>query len=193
MFIHDKNKIHSFFLSCKVCYILETNLKTIWQKGKPVDVILETCKNQQIDLLILGALQQEKLYNYYVGSIARKITRKAPCSILLLIKPSIVRVACKHIVVNGLEDKKTEETIKTAFIVSDYLNCKKITIVEEIKQEDIQISVNDDISLRRANIARERIATREDRRVKKILNEIDYSVKEAILLDIMQKLKEPIY
>tara|TARA_R110002126_G_scaffold286314_2_gene437918 strand:+ start:16849 stop:17682 length:834 start_codon:yes stop_codon:yes gene_type:complete len=153
--------------------VLETNLKTIWQKGKPVDVILETCKNQQIDLLILGALQQEKLYNYYVGSIARKITRKAPCSILLLIKPSIVRVACKHIVVNGLEDKKTEETIKTAFIVSDYLNCKKITIVEEIKQEDIQISVNDDISLRRANIARERIATREDRRVKKILNEID--------------------
>ena len=152
---------------------LKTKLTTIWQQGKPVDVILETCKNQQIDLLILGALQQENLYQYYVGSIARKITRKAPCSVLLLIKPSIERVACKHIVVNGLEDKKTEETIKTAFVVADYLNCKKVTIVEEIKQEELHVNIDDDTSLRRANIAKERIKIREDRRVKSILKEID--------------------
>ncbi len=153
--------------------ILKTKFTTIWQQGKPVDVILETCTKQNIDLLILGALQQEKLYQYYVGTIARKITRKAPCSVLLLIKPSIERVACKHIVVNGLEDKKTEETIKTAFIVANYLNCKKITIVEEIKQEELHVIVNDDTSLRRANIAKERIKNREDRRVKNILKEID--------------------
>ena len=159
---------------------LKTKFTTIWQQGKPVEVILETCKNQHIDLLILGAQQQEKLYQYYVGSIARKITRKAPCSVLLLIKPSVVRVACKHIVVNGLEDKKTEQTIKTAFIVAEYLNCKKITVVEEIKQEELHVKVNDDTSLRRANIAKERIKNREDRRVKNILNEIDcanFSVK----------------
>ena len=159
---------------------LKTNFTTIWQKGKPVDVILETCENNQIDLLILGALQQENLYKYYVGSIARKITRKAPCSILLLIKPSIVRVPCKHIVVNGLADKKTEETIKTAFIVSEFLNCKKVTIVEEIKQEELHVIVNDDKSLRRANIAKERIEVREKIRVNNILKEIesnDISIK----------------
>ena len=144
-----------------------------WQQGKPVDVIIETCDKERIDLLILGAIQQENLYRYYVGSIARKITRKAQCSVLLLIKPSVTRMACKHIVVNGLEDKKTEETIKTAFVVANYLNCKKVTIVEEIKQEELHITVNDDISLRRANIAKERIKTREDRRIKNILKEID--------------------
>lgn len=152
---------------------LKKNFTTIWQEGKPVDVILETCKNQQIDLLILGALQQEKLYKYYVGSIARKIARKASCSILLLIKPSIKRISCKHIVVNGLEDKKTAITIKTAFVVAKYLNCKKITIVEEIKQEDLHVTFDDDVSLRKANIAKEKIKNREDKRVKNILNGID--------------------
>lgn len=152
---------------------LKKPFKPIWQEGNPVDVILETCTNQTIDLLILGALQQENLFKYYVGSIARKITRKAPCSVLLLIKPSIERVSCKHIVVNGLKDKKTEETIKTSLLISKKLNCKKITIVEEIKQEELHVKINDDKSLRKANIAKERIKNREDRRVKNILKEID--------------------
>ncbi len=154
---------------------LQTNFTSIWQNGKPVEVIVEICKNKKIDLLILGALQQEKRYKYYVGAIARKITRKAPCSILLLIKPSVIRVACKHIVVNGLEDEKTEETIKTAFVVSNYLNCKKITIVEEIKQEDLHVHIDDDKSLRKATIAKKRIELRENRRIQNILKEIDSS------------------
>ena len=68
---------------------MKNSFTTIWQKGKPVDVILNTVKDQQIDLLILGALQKENIYKYYVGSIARELTRKAPCSVLLLIKSSL--------------------------------------------------------------------------------------------------------
>ena len=44
---------------------LELPLKTIWQEGKPVDVILQTSKQENVNLLILGALQKEKLYKYY--------------------------------------------------------------------------------------------------------------------------------
>lgn len=148
-------------------------IKVIWQEGKPVDVILNICSTENIDLLILGALQKENLYRYYVGSIARKITRKAPCSVLLLIKPSIERVPCKHIVVNGLKDLKTKETIETAVYVSKELNCTKITIVEEISQSEVHVKVNDDKSLRKANILKERIKQREDFRVRDILKSID--------------------
>lgn len=153
--------------------VLKKSFNVIWQEGKPVDVILQTCTQQNIDLLILGALQKENLFKYYVGSIARKITIKATCSVLLLIKPSVIRVSCKHIVVNGLSDNKTKETIRTSFFITKKLNCKKITIVEEIKQEELLVKIDDDISLRRANIAKERIKTIEDRRVKSILKDID--------------------
>jgi nucleotide-binding universal stress UspA family protein len=152
---------------------LKKPFKAIWKEGNPVNVILETTISEKIDLLILGAIQKENLFKYYVGSIARKITRKAPCSVLLLIKPSIVRVACKHIVVNGLQEERTEETIKTAFTVSNFLQCNKITIVEEVSQTELHVKVNDDKSLRKANIAKERLSTREDQRVKHILETIN--------------------
>ncbi|MDT7831612.1 universal stress protein [Flavobacteriaceae bacterium S356] len=148
-------------------------LKTIWQKGKPIDVLLTATKDESIDLLILGALQQENIYKYYVGSIARELTRKAACSVLLLIKPSVERVSCKQIVVNGLKDQRTRETIQASFLISKGLGCKRVTIVEEISQSEIHVKVNDDASLRKATIRRERLKMREDSRVNKILEEID--------------------
>lgn len=151
---------------------LKYPIKTVWQKGKPVDVILNTAVNEKIDLLVLGALQQENLYKYYVGSVARELTRKASCSVLLLIKPSVKRVKCNHIVVNGLKDKRTTETIEASFLVSKALECKRITIVEEISQKEIEVKVSDDYSLRKANINKEKLKRREDSRVNKILGNI---------------------
>ncbi len=152
---------------------LSLPMQTIWQKGNPEKVILDTCNTQEIDLLILGALQKENLFKYYVGSIARKLTRNAPCSVLLLIKPSAERVPCKHIVVNGLKDKKTKDTIEKAFTISNSLACKRITIVEEISQTELDIKVSDDATLRKATLEKDRITKREDLRVEKILTEID--------------------
>ena len=49
---------------------------------------------------------------------------------------------------------------------------EKITIVEEIKQEQIAVKVEDDKSLRRANIIKERIRLRENSRIKEIISHI---------------------
>ncbi|MCD8428151.1 universal stress protein [Tenacibaculum finnmarkense] len=151
---------------------LKKTLKVIWQEGKPVDVILQTTTQEKVDLLILGALQKEKIYTYYVGSIARKLTRKAPCSVLLLIKPSTERIPCKHIVISGLQDEKTEETIKTGFNFATNLDCKRVTIVEEISAAELNVNVSDDVSLRKATLTKERMQKREDARVNKMLEHI---------------------
>lgn len=152
---------------------LKTPLQTIWKEGNPVTVILETCVKINANLLMLGALQKENIYKYYVGSIARKLTRKAPCSVLLLIKPSVERVPCNHIVVNGLEDKKTAETMAYAFYTASNFGCKRVTIVEEISQSELEVKVNDNETLREANIKKERIEKRENLRVENILKDIN--------------------
>lgn len=159
---------------------LHSKKTLVFQTGNPVDVILETCNTQNIDLLILGALQKENIYKYYVGSIARILTRKAPCSVLLLIKHSVERVPCKHIVVNGLQDPRTEETIQTSFYVSQGLSCPKITIVEEVTQQEIHAKASDDVSLRKMKIEKERISNREEMRVKDILTHIPEENKNGI-------------
>ena len=130
--------------------------------------------------MVLGALKQESFFKYYLGSIAREITRKAKCSVLLLINPSIKRVPCKHIVVNGLKDPKTEETIKSAFFIGKKLSASKITIVEEIAQEEINIKVDDDRSLRESTIIRERLRLREKQRVKKLIKSVPNEQLEGV-------------
>ncbi|MEN3323767.1 universal stress protein [Mariniflexile soesokkakense] len=160
----------------------QLNFEVIFKPGNPVDVILNATEEHKIDLLILGAVQRERFLKYYVGSIARKITRKAKCSILLLIKPSVERVRCQHIVVNGLKDPKTEQTITSAFYVAKQLQAEKITVVEEIKQEEIKIKVDDDVSLRRSNIIKERIKLRENSRIKDIITHIPKEYVENIVV-----------
>ena len=162
--------------------------EVVFTSGNPVDVILSTSEEKKIDLLVLGAVQREGFLKYYVGSIARKITRQAKCSILLLIKPSVKRIACKHIVVNGLEDPKTKNTITCAFYVSQILKAEKITIVEEIKEETVAVKVDDDKSLRKATIIKERIKLRENSRI----NDIIQGIPQQYTKDILVK-SQPIF
>lgn len=151
--------------------------KVVFSPGEPVGAILESVKQNGIDLLILGALQRENFLKYYIGSIARKITRKASCSVMLLINPSIEQLPCKHIVVNGLEDEKTPATISAAFFVAEALSSEKITIVEEVYNTDIG-NVQDDKSLRKSTLLKEKISRREDSRIQKILEDIPQKHKE---------------
>lgn len=154
----------------------------VFKPGNPVDVILSVSEEKKINLLILGALKRENFLKYYVGSIARKITRQANCSVLLLINPSIVRLPCSHVVVNGLKDPKTKHTIASAFYVASSLGAEKITIVEEITQDKVTVKVDDDKSLRKAAILKERLKIRETSRVNAIIENIprDYTQDIAI-------------
>ncbi|RIA11095.1 nucleotide-binding universal stress UspA family protein [Flavobacteriaceae bacterium MAR_2010_72] len=162
----------------------QLSYKLVFANGNPVDAILSTAERLNIDLLILGALQRENFLKYYLGSIARKITRKVKCSVLLLTKPSIERVPCNHIVVNGLKDPKTKQAIAAAFFVANKLKTSKITIVEEITKQEVAVNVYDDKSLRRSRIKKERIKLREDSRVKHIINDIPEIYKKDIAIEI---------
>ena len=66
---------------------------------------------------------------------------------------------CKHLVT-------------TAFLVGHKLGVDKVTVVEEIDQDEVSVNVDDDKSLRKSTIIKERLRVREEARVKKILNTI---------------------
>ena len=155
-------------------------IEILWEKGDPVNVILSTCLRYKIDLLLLGALKRENVLKFYMGSIARKITRKASCSVLLLIDPSIERKPSQHAVVNAFESPQTEPTINAAFHFASDLNINKITLVEEINRSEHDLDVYDDKSLRRATLKKEKIKRREHSRVNQILKKIPKSYKENI-------------
>ena len=79
---------------------------------------------------------------------------------------------CKHVVVNGLDAPETPVAITDAFYAANALGAQQITVVEEILQKEIQVTVEDDKSLKRANIIKERLKNREESRVRKIIAQL---------------------
>lgn len=160
----------------------DEKVDVIWKQGDPVTVIIETAQEKKADLVMLGAIPREDFLKFYLGSIARKITRNAHCSVLLLIKPSEDLRPCNHIVVNGLKDEKTRQTILDSFEVAQNLGAQKLTIVEEISRQEVKIVVEDDQSLLKDTLIKEQLAKKEDIRVQHILNDVPEDLKTGILI-----------
>jgi nucleotide-binding universal stress UspA family protein len=184
LFVHVGNKTpqkeKQFQELLEQCETKPKKVEVHWEQGDPVDTLLESCKKWSVDLLLLGALKRENMVKFYVGSIARKLTRKAPCSVLLILHPSVDRTPCRHIVVNAFESAQTAETIQAAFAFGKALGTKKITLVEEISRSKVAVTVNDNRSLRMATLKKERLKRVEDQRVHDLVTQIPEVQKKGI-------------
>ena len=118
--------------------------RIIWMEGEPVETILRLCKLNIVDLLVLGALKKENIFKFYLGSIARNISRKAKCSVLLLTNPVQEPKKYKKLVVNGIDNKKTIHTINTSLYFSKKLHVKDVMIVNEAETSGLAIAMADD-------------------------------------------------
>jgi nucleotide-binding universal stress UspA family protein len=162
------------------CPTQSDQIQTYWKEGDPVATLANACEEFDIDLLLLGALKRENVVKYYLGSIARKLTRQAPCSVLLMLNPSIERSPCKHVVVNGFDSPQTQETVEAAFHVANALTSEKITLVEEISESRVAIAVNDDRSLRKATLRKQKIDREEKIRVTDIIKKIPSQITQGL-------------
>lgn len=147
--------------------------RVLWREGKPSKAILQASEEEEVDLLILGALRKEKLYAYYLGSVARRISRKATCSVLLLTEPSEEGQYFDKLVVNGLDHPKTRVTVHTAFYFAHCMESRELRIVEEVPPSRIQVAIEDDKSRKEAVRVRESLQKREHQRVEGLIEEAE--------------------
>lgn len=58
-----------------------------YHQGSPADAILEAIAANGIELLVAGALEKEVVLRPFLGNVARRLVREAPCSVILFTKP----------------------------------------------------------------------------------------------------------
>lgn len=63
------------------------NVKTIIKTGKPFVEIIETAKEENVDLIIIATHGHSGVEHILFGSTAEKVVRKAPCPVLTLREP----------------------------------------------------------------------------------------------------------
>jgi nucleotide-binding universal stress UspA family protein len=123
---------------------IDREVKILWGKGDTVDTLLETCKSHMVDLLILGARRRENVFRYYLGSIARRLCRRAKCSLLLLTEPKLSGSRFSRIVVDCVDHPKTPHVLNTALYFSDRLGAREFRVIREIDQTSLAMAMSDD-------------------------------------------------
>lgn len=117
-----------------------------WEKGEPSKRILAVCREEKVDLIIAGALKKENILKYYLGTIARKILRKADCSVLLLLNPSVEPRPIKSIVVNTEDSPYVEQALMTACELGKIEKSNWLHVVREIKLYGLTMSAAEQCS-----------------------------------------------
>lgn len=89
-------------------------LEIIRQGRDPANAILKRAKEEDVDLLIVGALEKENIIRYYLGSVARTLMRRSHCSVLFFTRPSDHPVGFKNIYVFVEFTTTGENTVRIA-------------------------------------------------------------------------------
>lgn len=152
---------------------LPLNTKVLWKSGKPTRSILGTCEEGKVDLLVMGALKKEGFLTYYIGSVARKVIRKASCSVLTLIDPKESTTIFSKIVINGTQLSYTPFVLSQGLAFSKIVNASIVNILNEIKMYGLQMSAASEDSEKEASLVKRQLVKDEMQYVEDILEKIE--------------------
>lgn len=139
-----RNKEHKLADMMQKVGLDEKKVRVVWNEGEPVQTLLYLSKLNIVDLLIIGAMKKENVLQYYLGTVARKISRRAKCSVLLLTEPSKSGTRFKKVVVNVAESQKTIHTLDTAIYLAKHVCSRELIAASETHQPGLAMTMADD-------------------------------------------------
>jgi nucleotide-binding universal stress UspA family protein len=174
---HHGEKEEKFLeeLLMKIGLAAQPDVRIIWASGKPADQILRVCKKEDVDLLIAGALRKENLVQFYLGTIARKILRKADCCVLMFTDPSTSPQPIKNIVVNAEDSPYVDEAIVAACELGRSERASWLHIVKEVRQYILAASGDDENSGNDVVNSEEALITEQIESIEKTLQRIPHA------------------
>lgn len=156
------------------CNVIRDNLTIVWGSGDPANVILESCKKHQVDLVVTGALKKENLVQYYVGTVARKVLRKAACSVLTIVHPSKEEKPYKNVVVSAEDSSFVREAIFTACKFVPRNTGAWVHIVRELKLYGLTMAASDQYTEEEYDGVRQGLVKQEIQKVEEIMQRISH-------------------
>ncbi len=159
-------------------HFIASNIIILWKTGDPVKEILKACKEEKIDLLVAGALKKENTVNHYLGTIARKIMRKADCSIYMITDPAVESKLPKNIVVNAEDSPFVEAAIYLACHWNMAVDDTWIHIVRELKLLGLALSASEQRTEEEYLQSKQNMIAEEISAVEKILHRIPHNAQK---------------
>jgi nucleotide-binding universal stress UspA family protein len=154
--------------------LTEREVVVRWERGDPAKRIISVCKEEKVDLIIAGALKKENLLKYYLGTIARKILRKADCSVMLLLSPAVNPQQINNIVVNAEDSPYIQQALELACEIGKVEKSAWVHVVREIKLYGLTMAAAEQRSEEEYTQLRTDLVSTEIDNVQKMLNKIPH-------------------
>jgi nucleotide-binding universal stress UspA family protein len=101
-----------------------------YQKGDPAEAILKATAENDVDLVIAGALEKEVVLRSFLGNVARRLVREAACSVMLFTAPERPpRPLRKIVFVASSYSEHEQRALKKTLYLAAAEACERLYVV----------------------------------------------------------------
>jgi nucleotide-binding universal stress UspA family protein len=100
-----------------------------YQEGDPAAAILEAARNNEVDLIVAGALEKEAVLRQFLGNVARRLVREATCSVMLFTKPAEKPQPFCRIVLMAEYSDHGRAALHKALRLAELEECEKLFVI----------------------------------------------------------------
>ncbi len=155
--------------------IKNENIKIVFGEGDISKQIINISMRENIELLIAGALEQETIIKYYIGSVARKLMRDSPCPLLILKNPSISATPFKSFFVITDFSSASEAAIKMVYKLAILENAASFNIIRSYNIPALSSTILGTGSTAKINQLKDILHTEEEDKMKFLIKELNLS------------------
>jgi nucleotide-binding universal stress UspA family protein len=115
---------------------LPLDSKIHYEKGDPADAILRALTREKIDVIVAGALEKEVVLHPFLGNVARRLVREAPCSVMLFTTPAAKPKPLRRIVFVADYSDTRLDALKRTLPFAAAESCERLYVIRIITTFD---------------------------------------------------------
>jgi nucleotide-binding universal stress UspA family protein len=107
-----------------------------YEEGTPPEAILRALEHGKIDMIVAGALEKEAVLHPFLGNVARRLVREAPCSVMLFTKPARKPKPLRRIVFVADYSDHGSRALKRTLPLAAAESCERLYVIRIITTFD---------------------------------------------------------
>src|SRR5215813_14538276 len=115
---------------------LPANSPIHYEEGDPAEAILAALARERIDMLVAGALEKEIVLHPFLGNVARRLVREAPCSVMLFTTPAATPKPLRRIVFVADYSDTRLDALKRTLSFAEAELCERLYVIRIITTFD---------------------------------------------------------
>src|SRR5437764_9742620 len=107
-----------------------------YEQGDPAEAILGALAREKIDMIVAGALEKEVVLHPFLGNVARRLVREAPCSVMLFTTPEAKPKPLRRIVFVADYSDTRLEALKRTLPLAAAESCERLYVIRIVTTFD---------------------------------------------------------